>query len=218
MKRLLIFTLLTFLAAGTAKCTYASITDSSTIIYETSPNQQIDFFSNDYDLTQYAISADFPLDNFKLGLDLTYSRLENDSTEEYQCYAYKLKGGVALIYTDQTRLDLTGGFFKSDYRDEDDFKITYESAIIGLDAKLALSDRVWFNANYMYGINPKISFSDDNDKQEMDQLYIANVRINFHFLEDTGLSMGYRWENFKNNSGLSNIKNSGYTIGLSYIF
>jgi hypothetical protein len=208
------------LSVSAAHCTYATITEATTAIYEASPKQQTDFGNHEYDLTQYAITADIPLERFKLGLEGTYSLLEDGATEEYESYAFKLKGGLAIIYTDRLKIDLTGGYFKSDYKNNDDFKFIYESAIVGIDTKLALSDRIWFNANYVYGINPKLSFSNDDDHYELDQLSVANVRLNFHFLEDTGLSLGYRWENFKNSPDFSgwDIKNAGYTIGLSYIF
>jgi hypothetical protein len=220
MKRFLSLTLLTLLTVGITHNALA-ITDCSTIIYEAALGEQTDYLGKQYDLTQYTISADIPLDKFKLGLDLTYGLLKKGSSKEYKNYAYKLKSGIALAYTDQIRLDLIGGYFNSQFRPGDDVKdnnkITYESFIVGLDAKLALSKSVWMNASYAYGINPQIS--DDKD-YDLDKLYLANIRLNFQFLEDTGLSVGYRWENLKNDDSYADldIKNNGWTIGLSYIF
>jgi hypothetical protein len=221
MKRFLSLTLLTLLTVGITHNALA-ITNCSTIIYEAAPGEQTDYIGEQYDLIQYAISADIPLDNFKLGFDCTYSLLKNDSRKEYKCYAYKLKGGLALANTDQVRLDLIGGYFYGQFRPDDipgNDKITYDSMIVGLDAKLALSERVWMNASYAYGINPQVS-TDGSKDRELDQLFFANVRLNFQFLEDTGLSVGYRWETIKDAVSASNcdIQNTGYTIGLSYIF
>jgi hypothetical protein len=219
MKRFWSLALLTLLSAGVNYQTLA-VTDCGTIIYEAVLDQDTDYDNSEYDLTQYAISADLPLDNFKLGFDCTYSRLEQDSLKEYEGYAYKLKGGIALANTDRIRLDLSAGYFYGDYQDQlDDFKITYKSCLVGLDTKLALSERVWLNATCAYGVNPQISYGSGADF-DLDQLTLANVRLNFQFLEDTGLSVGYRWETFKNDLSRSeyNIENKGYTIGLSYIF
>jgi hypothetical protein len=221
MKRFLSLFLLTLLLAGITNQSLA-ISDCNTIIYEAALGEETNYQQKQYDLTQYAISADIPLDNFKIGLDCSYSLLEDDSVKTYESYAYKLKGGLAITNTDEVRLDLTGGYLNNQYRSKTNHnasKITYKSMIVGLDGRVALSEHVWVNANYVYGVNPRITTASSTDR-ELDQLWMANVRLNFQFLEDTGLSVGYRWENIKNDVSLSkyNIDNKGYTIGLTYLF
>jgi hypothetical protein len=222
MKRFLSLTLLTLLIVGITPHVLATTTNYNSIIYEASPIEQIDFQDTyGYDMRQYAITADVPIDNFKLGLDCTYSLLEYGSRKEYEGYTYKFKGGVALFDNDQLRIDLTAGYYNGQYRPVEGMsnsKITYESFLVGLDAKLVISDPVWLNASYVCGIDPQVS-TGSTSTGDLDKLSVANVRINFQLLDDTGLSVGYRWENLINGDDDSlTIEKAGFTVGLSYIF
>lgn len=225
MKRFLTLSLLAALTLGTASYTWA-IDDYNHIYYETVLTEETTYLGNDFDWKQYMLTADIPLDNFKFGFEANYGEIELydtiDSLTEY--LTYMIKGGLAVINSEQARLELTGGYYKSDFENEDiNYTINHESLFLGVDLRLMLSERVWIDANYLRGMNPvvKTEYGRLHDKADMDNLESTKVRINFMLTEDTGLSFGYRRDDLKSTAdtvALTNFENKGYTIGLVYRF
>ncbi|HYH04945.1 MAG TPA: hypothetical protein VEC37_17775 [Bacillota bacterium] len=226
MKRLLTLSLLTALTLGTVCSTWA-MDDYNHIYYETVLTEETTYTGSEHDWKQYMITADVPLDKFKFGFEANYGEIELDEATDLvtEYLTYKIKGGLAVINSEQARFDLTGGYYKSDYETEDiNYTINHESLFLGVDLRLMLSERVWLDASYLRGMNPvvKTDFAGAHNKTDMDNLESTNVRINFLLTEDTALSFGYMCEDLRSNASYAaaetNFKNKGYTVGLAYRF
>ncbi|HEY8464910.1 MAG TPA: hypothetical protein VIM29_13035 [Bacillota bacterium] len=221
MKRFLILSLATagiFVVISSAR----AIESYNHIYCETVVTDHTTYNREKCDWTHYTVTADLPFDNFKFGFSASFGELEayQDSlTTDF--FNYHLKGGVPILNREHVRLDLTGGYLHTEYEyGSNSYLINHQSMFLGIDLRLILSERVWFDANYLRGLNPvvKTEINRVRADADMDSLEAANLRLNFLFLEDTALSLGYVYEGFnslKNNPGTATlVKNKGYTLGL----
>jgi hypothetical protein len=224
MKRIFLVIFLIILVLGITRDALA-VSEYNTFYFEGVATDRTNYNGERSSWNQTMITAEVPLAELKLGFDVTSGMLENSQTQ-LDILNYKIKGGYALINNEQTRFDLTAGWFNGEYAVSYDLdKNTYQSFLIGFDAKIMLSDYAWFDLNYAYGVNPRVT-SDYLDagnirEADMDSLTLTNCRITFQVTDEIGLSLGYTVENLNTGSSdpyLSSVKNSGFTAGISYFF
>lgn len=202
-----------------------AVEDYIHVYYEAVLNDRTTYAGNENELNQYMVNADFAMNNYKFGLDSSYGTLY-DRTRDLNTdfLAYKIKGGVSVYNQEQTRIYLTGGYYQNNYElGGDDNTFLFKSLFTGIDLQLILSDRLWFDANYMVGIQPKVEIHQDAfrpSKEDMTSIDILNLRLNLSLTAETALTFGYNSESLLNDDAAAGsgavVKNKGYTIGVCY--
>jgi hypothetical protein len=179
------------------------------------------------DLSQIAIGFDMPMDEFKVAGNISAGTINE---YDWDTASILLKGGYALIDSDQIRIDLTGGIYNrvidfkdyvpsgyyNDYYDKD----TYSCLLIGIDSKFALTDNMWIDVNYGFGISPQVErnfYYDGPATADLDSIGLFNCKLNVLFTEEIGVSLGYSNETINWDSSAKDTY-SGITLGAFYRF